>query len=61
MHAGEQKFACDIVIADLAPDMIIREEFGTLKRLFEVFTPERIDDWAVRGKVSVSDYCIDYA
>lgn len=51
VHAGEQKFACDIVISDLAPDLIIREEFVVLKRLFEVFTPERIDDWAVRGKL----------
>jgi hypothetical protein len=40
------------VIADLAPEAIIRHELDSLRRVFEAFNPEKIDDWAVRGKAS---------
>jgi hypothetical protein len=53
LEAREEKFACDLVISDLAPDIIIRADFPLLKQLFEDFNPEKIDDWAVRGKVSI--------
>lgn len=54
LEAGDQKFACDIVIADLAPDAIIRHDLAVLRELFEPFTPEMVDDWSIRGKVSIS-------
>jgi hypothetical protein len=50
--AHEQKFASEIVIADLVPDAILRLDTGSLKELFMEFNPDRIDDWSVRGKVS---------
>ncbi|PVF98109.1 hypothetical protein CPB86DRAFT_785111 [Serendipita vermifera] len=51
LDAREEKFACDLVISDLAPDIIIRADFPLLKQLFSAFNPEKIDDWAVRGKL----------
>jgi nuclear pore complex protein Nup98-Nup96 len=52
LEAEDQKAACDIVIADLAPDAIIRHDLAVLRELFEPFTSDLVDDWTIRGKVS---------
>lgn len=51
VEADEHKFACDIAVLELAPEVVIRQDYDLLRSIFRGLAPEKIDDWAIRGKV----------
>lgn len=51
IEAEEHKFACDIAILDLVPEVVIRQDYTLLHSIFHALKSDKIDDWSVRGKV----------
>ncbi|KAG6889187.1 hypothetical protein C0992_006104 [Termitomyces sp. T32_za158] len=47
--------AHDLALVELAPDAILRQDFGLLQNLFAVFSNHPVVGWHVRGKI-VLDY-----
>lgn len=54
VKADDQVFAHDIAVFELAPEIVIRENFDFMTKLFEPLDPSRIpvEQWEDGGKVS---------
>lgn len=57
--AKDQNGAHEIVVSELAPEAVLRGDFGVLRRLLEPLLPDIVVNWDVGGQVSRSPLLTD--